>query len=87
LRDFRDACLAPRKATDLLDQARKLTVPERIDLVEALWDSIAQQADASLPTAAQREELERRVADHQANPHDLRDWSDVKAAALARLGR
>ena len=73
--------------TALLDQARKLTVPEQIDLVEALWDSIAQQADSSLATAAQREELDRRVADHQANPHDLRDWSDVRAAALARLGR
>ncbi|HEY0674657.1 MAG TPA: addiction module protein [Immundisolibacter sp.] len=73
--------------TDLLDQARKLSLPEQIDLVEALWDSIAGQADAALPTAAQREELDRRVADQQANPHDLHDWSDVKATALARLGR
>lgn len=73
--------------TDLLDQARKLSLAEQIDLVEALWDSIAGQPDAPLPTDAQREELDRRLADHRAHPDDLRDWSDVKAAARARLGQ
>ncbi len=73
--------------TNLLDQARKLSLAEQIDLVEALWDGIAGQPDALLPTDAQREELDRRLADHRAHPDDVLNWSDVKAAARARLGR
>ena len=73
--------------TNLLDQASKLSLAEQIDLVEALWDHIAGQPDGLLPTDAQREELDRRLADHRAEPDDLHDWSDVKAAAVARLGR
>ena len=73
--------------TDLLDQARKLSVAEQLDLLEALWDSIAGQTGVPLPTDVQRDELDRRLADHRAHPDDLHDWSDVKAAARARLGR
>lgn len=73
--------------TNLLDQARKLSLAEQIDLVEALWDSIAGQPDAPLPTDAQRAELDRRLADHRDRPDELHEWSEVKADAVARLGR
>lgn len=71
--------------TQLLDQARKLSVDERVELVEAIWDSIADQ-QAGLPiTEAQKSELDRRLADHEANPDDVIPWTEVKAEALARL--
>ena len=73
--------------THLLDQARQLSLQDQLELVEALWDSIAQRNAAPLPTDAQTAELDRRLADHQANPNDVLAWSDVKTAALARIGR
>lgn len=38
-------------------------------------------------TDAQKAELDRRLADHEANPDDVVPWSEVKAYALARIGR
>jgi putative addiction module component (TIGR02574 family) len=38
-------------------------------------------------TEVQKEELDRRLADLDARPDDVVPWSDVKAAALARMGR
>ncbi len=73
--------------TNLIAQVRKLSLAEQIDLVEVLWGGIAGQPDALLPTDAQRAELDRRLADHRAHPDDVLNWSDVKAAARARLGR
>lgn len=70
----------------LLDQARRLSVEEQIELVEALWDNIAQHA-VPPPSDAQKAELERRLADHEANPDDAVPWSEVKKSALARIRR
>lgn len=36
-------------------------------------------------TQAQIEELERRLAEHEANPDAVVSWDEVKARALARL--
>ena len=36
-------------------------------------------------TQAQKSELDRRLADHLANPDDVIAWDDVKAAALAKI--
>ncbi|HWE02545.1 MAG TPA: addiction module protein [Tepidisphaeraceae bacterium] len=45
----------------------RLSVDERIALVQQIWDSIAEEADhASLPDA-QRQELERRADEDDAN--------------------
>lgn len=73
--------------THLLDQARQLSVQEQLELVEALWDSIADRNGFPDPTQAQRAELDRRIADFEACPDDVSPWSEVKAAALAQLGR
>jgi putative addiction module component (TIGR02574 family) len=73
--------------TKLFDQARRLSVEEKIELVEALWDDIANRNAVPHPTAAQRAELDRRLDDHLANPEDAIGWDEVKASALARIGR
>ena len=38
-------------------------------------------------TQAQKLELDRRLADHLANPDDVIAWDDVKAAALAKISQ
>ena len=62
----------------------RLSVEERLALVEELWDSIA----AVTPlTDAQRAELDRRLADHEAHPDDVVSWEEVKSSITARLKR
>ena len=60
----------------------RLSVEERIALVEEIWDSIA---EATPLTQAQRRELDRRLQDHEANPDDAVSWEVVKASMAARL--
>ncbi len=62
----------------------RLSIAERLLLVEELWDSIA--ADTPL-TDAQRAELDRRLADHEANPDDVVSWEEVHSSITARLNR
>jgi putative addiction module component (TIGR02574 family) len=73
--------------TSLLDQVRELSVEEQLELVEALWDSIVGRNAVPGPTNAQKAELDRRLADHAANPDDVVPWDDVKDSALTRIGR
>lgn len=69
----------------LLEQARVLNVDEQIELVEAIWDGIVSRDAVPPVTEAQKAELDRRFADHRANPDDAIPWSEAKAAALARI--
>ena len=61
-----------------LGEILSLSVEERIQLVEAIWDSIAEHPESLPITDAQRKELDRRLADHQKAPHAARPWSQVR---------
>ena len=63
----------------------QLSVEERLALVEELWDSIAEDGAAVPLTDAQRAELDRRVAEHEAHPEDVVSWEDVKTSVNTRL--
>lgn len=71
--------------TQLLQQARVLGIDEQIELVEAIWDGIVSRGAAPALTEAQKIELDRRLADHLAHPDDAIPWSEVKAAAIAKI--
>ena len=71
--------------THLLQQASVLDVDEQIELVEAIWNGIVSRGAVPSLTEAQKTELDRRLADHLANPNDVVSWSDVKAAALVKI--
>ena len=63
----------------------RMTVADRISLVVAIWDSIPVEAHQPLLTESQGQELDRRIAEYEANPHDVIPWEDVKAEALTRF--
>ena len=65
----------------------RMSVEDRIALTTAIWDSIAAEPHQPLLTEPQRLELDRRLADHAANPEDVVPWEQVKAVALARFNR
>ncbi len=65
----------------------RLSVAERVQLVQEIWDSIAAEIEQTPLTEAQRHEIDRRLAAHRANPQAAIPWEQVKAEALARLRR
>ncbi len=73
--------------TKLLEQARKLSVNERIELVEAIWESLTTTGTVPVPTEAQTAELDRRLAEHEKNPDDVIPWEEIRSEAIARLRR
>jgi putative addiction module component (TIGR02574 family) len=65
-----------------LIEFRHLSVAERIQLVEDIWDSIAEHPEAVPLTDAQRAEIERRLAEHRRDPRSAIPWEQVRAELL-----
>lgn len=63
----------------------RLGIEERLTLVEELWDSIVADSRAVPLTDAQRTELDRRIAEHEANPDDVVPWEEIKTSISERL--
>jgi putative addiction module component (TIGR02574 family) len=53
---------------DLVAEILELPLDERVRLVEAIWDSISAFPEAIPLTSWQREELDRRLAEYDADP-------------------
>ena len=66
-------------AMELTNQARNLSIPERIRLVEEIWDTIAEENEAFELTDAQKRELDRRLELVKKDPKRGRTWDEIKA--------
>ncbi len=66
------------------DDILKLTVSERLELIDTIWDSIATDPrDLPLPEA-QRREIDRRLDQYAVNPPRLSSWDEVRARIEAQ---
>ena len=63
----------------LLEAAKALPLPERIELAEALWEDISKAGCEPPLTPAQAAEIDRRVEEHKKNPHFAIPWEQLKA--------
>src|SRR2546430_2219786 len=63
---------------DLFEAAKALPLPERMELAEALWESITGEGHEPPFTPAQADELDRRLGEHRAGPRDGNSWGQVK---------
>jgi putative addiction module component (TIGR02574 family) len=64
------------------NELETLSLPEKLQLVEDLWDSIARSAaDVPIPEW-QKEELTRRKKRYLQNPDSAQPWSQVKKSIL-----
>ena len=61
----------------LRDRVRELTLPERLELISELWQSI--ETDQIQVTAADRDLLDERVADLRDRPEAGRPWDEIEA--------
>jgi putative addiction module component (TIGR02574 family) len=60
----------------------KLSVPQKLDLIGLLWDSIPDSIDALPIPDWHRQELERRLAKADASPEAGVSWDQVKRELL-----
>ena len=69
-------------SSNLTEEAKKLSVAERITLVEEIWDSIAEDNGCFELTEAQKQELDRRLDSLDRDPSQGRTWEEIKADFL-----
>lgn len=62
----------------------QLSIPERIVIVQQIWDSIAAREEEIPVTAPQREELDRRLEEYHRSPDEGSPWEEVKARLRGR---
>ena len=67
--------------SDLLEDVKTLTVAERIELAEAIWDTVAEDAGIDvLPVSkAHRQELDRRLEGLDESPSAGSSWKEVRS--------
>ena len=61
-----------------LDQLLEMPTAERVELAQAIWESVAQNPDNVPLTQAQLEELERRLEAFERNPNAGSTWEFLK---------
>ena len=59
----------------------QLSIAERIQLAEDLWDSILERQDELPLTDAQKQELDRRLESYQQDPTAGSTWEEVKESS------
>jgi putative addiction module component (TIGR02574 family) len=67
-----------------IEDLRSLSVDDRVRVVQAVWDSLPEQASG--PTSAeQAAELNRRLDAYEADPEDLLTWDNVLERLRGRM--
>jgi putative addiction module component (TIGR02574 family) len=64
--------------SNLTQELLKLSVAERIQLAEDLWDSVAYDPEQVPITEAQTAEIDRRLARFAQDAPTLSSWEEVK---------
>jgi len=64
---------------------KNLPIPERIQLVEDLWDSIAHDQSSVPVSTEQRAELDRRLDRYEADPDSGRNAEEALLEIRSRL--
>ena len=62
-----------------IPEIARLSTPERILLLEELWDSIASDEGSVPVPQSHRDELDRRLSRHRAHPGNLLSLEELQA--------
>ena len=68
--------------SDLRNQIESLSPAEKVELLDAVWESLEQ--DAASLTDAQRAELDLRILRHEQNPSEVIPWERVRASLFKK---
>ncbi len=69
----------------VLSAAQQLPEPDRLRLIDALWETVPAESEAPFSDEWARE-IERRVAELQTGAVKTVPWSQIRDEALARIG-
>ena len=69
-----------------LSELLKLSEAERIQLAQDLWDSIPARSEALPLDEEQLREMERRLAEHRADPASAISWEEARTRLRERFG-
>ncbi len=64
--------------TKLINQILQLSISERLELIENIWNSIADMPDEIELTEAQKQELDYRLELYEQNSEIGSNWEEVK---------
>jgi putative addiction module component (TIGR02574 family) len=67
-----------------LDELRRLSVEDRLQLLEDVWTSLDEEHDRLPIPKWQEEELDRRLKAFEENPDAGAPWEEVKKRLLER---
>jgi putative addiction module component (TIGR02574 family) len=62
----------------LSEQIMPLTVAERLQLIEEIWNSISNDESEIALTSAQQEEIERRLESYTDIKNQGKSWQEIK---------
>lgn len=71
----------------ILSEVETLSLEDRLELVQAIWDGIVEDPDRLELREDQKQELDRRLEAHLAAPDDVVPWDEVKGRIRGRAGR
>lgn len=63
----------------------KMSVGERIHLVQTIWDSIAEDAESAEISVEHKEILKERLEAYKKNPEDSVSWEEVQKIVDKKL--
>lgn len=68
-----------------IDQLRRLPLEKRLELIDELWQSV--ESETGLPSISEEfaDELDRRHAEHVADPSSSIPWEVVRAEMRRQL--
>lgn len=63
---------------ETIEEIKKLSLPEKVLIVEEIWNSIAQDNAYPELSDEQQTELNRRIESYHANPEQGKTWNEIK---------
>ena len=73
------------KESEVLSQIKKLSLQERILIVEDIWDSIMLSNEQLSMTEKQKKDLDKRLTDDENDQTSGSDWPEVKNRIESKL--
>jgi putative addiction module component (TIGR02574 family) len=65
----------------------EMPIEERIGLAQEILDGVIAERPPCPLSEVKKQELQRRLADHEVNPGDVIPWERIEAETLARFRR
>ena len=68
-----------------LDDLLELSIPEKLEIIGGLWDSLADAPGTLAVPEDHKQELDKRLAEYAADPQAGGSWTRVREEILSEL--